>query len=151
MGFKLHGNPPESNAILADPRQPSRPTRTFSLARAPAPGMLPPMPAVITQSICAFALASASTPSPEDPATREAFRMGFTLLGLVAVIGVLLVFGAALLFVLARNRRAQRDLDRRLNRPSSRADAPSAARPRRGDIARAEQGAAPRREAATGP
>ena len=88
--------------------------------------MLRPMSAVIITT-CAVLATGAPAPNPDDPATREAVRQVFTLTGLVAVVGVLLVFGAALLFVLAKNRRAQRDLDRRLNRPSGRSDAWAAA------------------------
>ncbi|MFG0307490.1 MAG: hypothetical protein ACF8Q5_14905 [Phycisphaerales bacterium JB040] len=85
------------------------------------------MPATDVSTLCAHALATARPPSADDPATREVIRQGFTLLGLVAIVGVLLVFGAALLFVLAKNRRSQHDLDRRLTRPSGRSDAWAAA------------------------
>ena len=67
--------------------------------------------------------ATAAPRSAEDAATREAVRQGFALLSILAVVGVLLVMSVALLFVLAKNRRAGREVDRRLNKPSGRASA----------------------------
>lgn len=60
-----------------------------------------------------------------DPAlpSREIVAQGFTLLAVLLAAGVLLVMVAVLLLVLRRNRHAQQRLDRRLNRPSSKASA----------------------------
>ena len=70
--------------------------------------------------ISPFLLAVATPPAEQ---TKEAVRQMSTLLLIVSVVGVLLITAAVLLFVLRRNRHAQQDLDRRTNKPTSKASA----------------------------
>ena len=68
------------------------------------------------------ALQLATAADPASP-SHEMVARGFSLLLIVLAAGVLLVMVSVLLLVLRRNRHAQQRLDRRLNRPSSRASA----------------------------
>jgi len=64
-------------------------------------------------------LATAAETAP----SQEMVARGFGLLLILLTAGVLLVMVCALLLVMRRNRHAQQRLDRRMNRPSSKASA----------------------------